>query len=386
MSWDTLKPDIYKKWKTYWFATHPKNIAQYSWDYLFTGGKQIRPKLFCELWHYLSPDQPISGELAFAIECIHVASLILDDMPWMDNAPMRRGKPTLHSVFSERKALLLFHDVLYMVYLIWMENKPSHLTEIDWQKYIIQKLLYLTLGQYYDLEKKGTLIELASLKTGVLFELVTETVAICTELDPIFWRSWGNHLGILFQWMDDLHDRDEDLQQGNRNAFNESYDITMKCYISIWKQIQTGIGKSWFDTPYGQFMNTYFTNNIVIDTPPIFNSIAIDMPYPVTIEFPSFSISQNTLKYTFPVGIHIIKNLYSILRFISKYADKYIDKYKHYIDKYKQKYMTKYTSIQRLLWNIPEKFWEHHPRCMMFLTEFYHDTIKDIKEINNKPQ
>ena len=69
MSWDVLKQDIYDKWKPYWFQLHPPDVAEYSWNYLFTGGKEIRAKLFCDMWHYLSPDSKVCGELAFAIEC-----------------------------------------------------------------------------------------------------------------------------------------------------------------------------------------------------------------------------------------------------------------------------------------------------------------------------
>jgi hypothetical protein len=378
MTWEQIKPGIYTTWKTYWFDTHPHDIAQYSWDYLFTGGKQIRPRLFCELWHYLSPDLNAScGELAFAMECIHVASLILDDLPWMDNAPERRGKATLHTIFSERKALLLFHDVLYMVYLLWTNNKPAHVELYEWEKFMVEKLMYLSLGQWYDLEKKGTLIELASLKTGILFELVTETVALCIELDRPFWRSWGNHLGILFQWMDDLHDREEDLEQGNRNAFNESYDTTLKHYITIWKQIETGIGRSWFERPFGLFMKSYFTDTIIIDTPPMFNVLLIDIPYPVVIEFPSFSLPVFSLKATYPIGSHYIKKLYDLLY----YASKNIDKYADYIEKYKTKYMKRYQSIMRLLWNTYEKSWEHQPYVIALATDLYQESRKDIKEI-----
>ena len=379
MSWEQIKPDVYDKWKKHWFDTHPIEIATYSWDYLFTGGKQIRPRLFCELWDYLSPDSDTGkrcGELAFAMECIHTASLILDDMPWMDNAATRRGKPTLHVVFSERKALLLFHDVLYMVYLLWTQNKPVHVDEIDWQKFIIEKLSHLALGQWYDLEKRGTLIELASLKTGILFELVTETVAVCIELDRLFWKSWGNHLGILFQWMDDLNDREEDFAQGNRNAFNEAYDATLKKYIMIWKQIETGIGKKWFEQPFGQFMRSYFTDTVKIDTPPIFDSLDISIPYPISVEFPAFSMPLQMIQYT-PFGIYSIKQLYRILIYVSKNIDKYTD----YIEKYKNKYMKRYVNMQKVLWNTADRIWEHHPMIVKMMTEIYQDTLRDMKRI-----
>jgi hypothetical protein len=280
MLWEIHRPHIHHKWKQYWYDTHPHDIAEDSWGYLFTGGKEIRAKLFCELWFYLSPDIAVNAELAFAIECIHAASLILDDTPWMDNASTRRGRTTLHLTHSNKKALLLFHDVMYMVYLIWNENKPVHLSILEWEHIILHQLQRLMVGQAYDLEKKGTLIELASMKTGVLFELVTETVAVCTHLDTIAWRSWGNHLGILFQWMDDWQDREEDILQNNRNAFNEAHNDTLMYYGKIWRKVEQVIGASWFTHPFGRFMKDYFTKGIPLPSPIPFTLSDIFSPYP----------------------------------------------------------------------------------------------------------
>jgi len=351
MAWEQVQSAIYEKWKKYWFNTHPDNIAEYSWNYLFTGGKQIRPRLFCELWQYLSPDLKINGELAFAIECIHVASLILDDIPWMDNALERRGKPTLHVVFSQRKACMLFHDVMYMVYLIWTTNKPEHIDKYEWEKYILEKLMYLTLGQWYDLEKNGTLIELSSLKTGILFELVTETVAICTKLDRDFWKSWGNYLGILFQWMDDWHDREEDMLQFNRNAFNEDYDNTLKTYIEIWKKVQMGIGTGWFNLPFGIFMKTYFTDEMKgIEAQPMPAFIDLILPYPVNIVLPTIVVPVFAVQYNIHIGTQYVKKVLSMLQIIIKNADKYANKAKIYVDKYKKRY----EKINKMLWHTDE--------------------------------
>ena len=40
MSWEEIKRPLYEKWKKHWFDTHPHNIAEYSWNYLFTGGNK----------------------------------------------------------------------------------------------------------------------------------------------------------------------------------------------------------------------------------------------------------------------------------------------------------------------------------------------------------
>jgi hypothetical protein len=282
MSWDILKEEIYKKWKPYWFQVHPPDVAEYSWNYLFTGGKQIRSNLFCELWKYLAPASNINAELAFAIECIHVASIVLDDTPWMDNALERRGRKTLHTEFSPKKAVLISYELMDIVRNIWLNNKPSHISDNIWQNLLKTKLQRLVVGQWQDIEKQGNLIELASLKTGVLFELTTETVALCLELDTEFWKVWGNNLGILFQWMDDWEDRHQDILQENRNAFNEAYDITLKNYEYLWQKIEKGIGDQWFTKPFGIFMKKYFTEKIPISISKQTNnslSNSISIPY-----------------------------------------------------------------------------------------------------------
>jgi geranylgeranyl diphosphate synthase type II len=313
MRWDELKPPIYKKWKMHWFATHPQDIANYSWDYLFTGGKEIRAKLFCELWKHLSPDLEIDAEFAFMIECIHVASLILDDMPLMDNAEWRREKQTLHRHYSDKKALLLFYDVMNMVQTIWVSKCPSFLSRQTWLEFMKGKLQKLLIGQWFDLCKKGTLYELASFKTGVLFEFVSELVALLIQLDAPFWREWGNRLGILFQWMDDWKDQEEDSMNGSRNAFNESYESTLYAYGVLWRQIEEGIGSSWFCTPFGQYLKEYFTANIPLHSmetsmttlydrihqfeQPLIRSLSISPEHGVSLSMKILEQKRQTIEY-----------------------------------------------------------------------------------------
>ena len=289
--WNDNKYIIYEKWKQYWFNTHPQDIAEYSWNYLFSGGKQIRPTLFCELQHYFSPDSnEIHYDLAFAIECIHVASIVLDDTPWMDNAELRRGNITLHRKFTPKKACLIAYDLLYLAIHIWKTNQPSNITENDWKKLLKDKLQRLMIGQWYDLDKKGDLMELASLKTGVLFELVAETVAVLSNLDRTFWRHWGNNLGVLFQWMDDWEDREEDTIQENRNAFNENYNGTIQRYYYLWERIVFGIGKGLFESDFGKYMEKYFTGldgfpKKTLSAPTDY-SLSEQLSYPENFEIP----------------------------------------------------------------------------------------------------
>jgi len=373
MSWDLFKIGIYKKWKKYWYDTHPPEIAQYSWEFLFKGGKEIRSTLFYELWHYLSPDTAVCGELAFAIECIHVASLILDDSPWMDNSDERRGKITLHHAFSPKKAVLLCHDVMHMVFLIWQNNKPAHIELNVWQEFMKNKLQRLMIGQWYDLNKQGTLLELASLKTGILFEFVAETVALCIDLDSNFWKIWGNNLGILFQWTDDWKDREEDILQENRNAFNEDYESTLDNYTYLWKKIENGIGAGWFDRPFGQFMKSYFTQTIAdrLDTATVHNLSDIYIPYPTNLI--TLDIVDNPIKnkHIFKIidGNDILKKMFILSDYLFKKCDWYMDKY-----------MNRYCALNRTVWSIDEDKWLDNVEIKNMIYDIIEDILNQIEE------
>lgn len=368
-SWDHEKQPVYEKWKTRWFACHPEDIAAHSWDYLFTGGKEIRARLFCELWNYLTPDQsPPNAELAFAIECIHATSLILDDSPWMDNAAQRRGRKTLHLAFTEKKSLMIAHDVMRMVCEIWHDQRPSHLPVKDWNAHLLRIFERLAIGQWYDLERQGTLVELASLKTGVLFEGVAETVALCLSLDTAFWSTWGNRVGILFQWADDWDDREEDAEH-NRNAFNESYEATLSNYESLWSRVQYDVGTSWFDRPFGQAMRHYFTKADSADFPLFRSSSAtgsapesllkwqedtLQMPFAYRSEVtPPTSAALTTLRSLTSIsGIELIRYLLQILQNRLKGQD-----------------VLHQSFLSSDLWNSPEEKWGNHPEILELCRE-----------------
>ena len=270
MSWDELRVPLFAQWKTWWLSRHPVEIGEYTWAFLFERGKQIRAHLFCELWNYLCPDRPPCIEIAFIIECIHVVSLILDDLPWMDHANERRGWKTLHFKFSIRKALLIAHDVLELAYQVGnsqplLQKEKGQLEMWYWWGQTKTKILWY--GQWLDLSRSGDLEELAKMKTGILFECVSELVATFVGLDPFFWREWGKTLGILFQWIDDWKDREEDRIIQQRNAFNESYDWTMARYTELWARVVQGIGKGWWNRPFGNYLWNYFT--VLYSHPPL---------------------------------------------------------------------------------------------------------------------
>lgn len=256
-AWFTIRDKTMKRWKERWIERHPIGIGEATWNAIFSGGKEIRPSLFCELWSHLSPSTQPNGDLAFAIECIHCASLILDDTPYMDNADTRRGRPTIHKLYSTYKAGWLALEVMEIVYDIWKENEPiDPEAHTIWWNFIKDKGLQLIIGQYYDLTGSGDLHTLAVLKTGSLFEFATELVAIKLNLSRDAWRTWGRQLGVLFQWADDWSDLEEDRLAGNRNAFLESPNIIAAHYKILLER--SNIGRGWKDKSFGNWLMTYF--------------------------------------------------------------------------------------------------------------------------------
>ncbi|MGN6622093.1 MAG: polyprenyl synthetase family protein, partial [Sphingomonas sp.] len=70
------------------------------------GGKRLRPLLVYAASNLFNVSRGSALRAGLAIECIHVYSLIHDDMPCMDDDDMRRGKPTVHKAFNEAVAVL----------------------------------------------------------------------------------------------------------------------------------------------------------------------------------------------------------------------------------------------------------------------------------------
>ena len=99
--------------------------------------------------------------------------------------------------------------------------------------------------------------------------------------------------------MDDWNDREEDITQHNRNAFNEDYHLTLKNYEYLWSKIKNGIGKQWFLRPFGIFMKQYFTENIPINlelnTQLLTDNISISYITTLTIPNIEYSLKKDII-------------------------------------------------------------------------------------------
>lgn len=184
---------------------------------LIAGGKRFRPALLLGVVNAYNPLMVESAmHAAYAIELLHTYSLIHDDLPAMDNSPLRRGEPTLHVAFDEVTAILA-GDALNTYSFEVLSNAPFS----DYTRVLLIRELALNgglngmvLGQAIDcyFEKKPLKIEdvriLHTNKTAKLIAASLKMGAIIVAEEKLgdTLYEFGIKLGLLFQIQDDILD------------------------------------------------------------------------------------------------------------------------------------------------------------------------------------
>jgi farnesyl diphosphate synthase len=183
------------------------------------GGKRLRPFLVMESSRLFNVDPKRALRVAAALEFIHCYSLIHDDLPAMDNAKMRRGKPSTHKEFDEATAVLAGDALLTLAFEI-LSNQETH-PDPHVRCELISSLAKasgahgMCGGQILDLlgEKEefdlGTISRLQRMKTGKLMAFACESGAILGKSDEPHKKALCNYaydLGLAFQVTDDILD------------------------------------------------------------------------------------------------------------------------------------------------------------------------------------
>ncbi|HHV78939.1 MAG TPA: polyprenyl synthetase family protein [Firmicutes bacterium] len=200
-----------------------KDAMEYA---LFPGGKRLRALLVIATSAASGGSVYDSIPAAAAVEIVHSYSLVHDDMPEMDDAPLRRGKPSLHKAFGTGTALLVGDALLTLAFEILAElpeEKARYCASIlakcaGPEGMVGGQFLETVQNEEEDLLKRA--IEIAMLKTGRLFAAasgigrimaVSAREAEGTNLETAM--RFGESLGIAYQILDDLQDwaRGEDL-------------------------------------------------------------------------------------------------------------------------------------------------------------------------------
>ena len=213
---------------------------------LLAGGKRIRPILMFATYRLFKEDYEKCLPFAMAMEMVHNASLIHDDMPCIDNDDFRHGKPTNHKMYDECTALLA-GDALFNYSNIVITDDLRDELDI---KQISMKIMALNefvkakdrmvCGEYFDTVSEGQLLTLDQLeymhrnKTGALIKESVRIGALLAgvsnqELQVL--TNYAENIGLAFQIKDDILSEIGDSKKmgkpvGNDREMNKATYVT----------------------------------------------------------------------------------------------------------------------------------------------------------------
>ncbi len=196
------------------FNREPHNLYE-PIDYILQlGGKKLRPALVLMSYNLFKEDVKAALPAGFAIEVFHNFTLMHDDI--MDNAPLRRGMPTVHEKFNVNTGILSGDAMLILAYdyLLSVSDDTNIAAKII--KVFNKCALEVCEGQQFDIdfEKRNNVtismyIHMIMLKTSVLLAAALEIGAILAksdEKDAENLYEFGKNIGIAFQLQDDILD------------------------------------------------------------------------------------------------------------------------------------------------------------------------------------
>lgn len=220
-------------------------------EYSLDGGKRLRSMIVYELCSIFNIDNESKNLLILSVEFLHSASLILDDLPSMDNDTYRRNKLTLHKVYGVKQAYItanyLFSEAMK---IIWKLNTHQKIKIIN---YITHQNKNATIGQYYDLFRKqfklydeNELIYYSNLKTVPFFMVAFILPYMLSTHENKYMQDYENlacNFSYAFQIVDDFEDEEKDKQKKLNNHIlflgkEKAYELYTKCLSQFRATLQ----------------------------------------------------------------------------------------------------------------------------------------------------
>ena len=204
----------------------PRSLSSAMRYSLLAGGKRLRPTLLLAACHLLEDDLSAALPFAAAVELIHTYSLIHDDLPAMDNDDLRRGKPSNHKAFGEATAILAGDALLNLAYELMSQSAHPRALKALSAIASAAGSRGMIAGQAADMWMEGReankdiLSYIHSHKTADLITAPVVAGLILAGADDgqAEWgRTYGRHLGLAFQIVDDLLDElGDEAKMGKR--------------------------------------------------------------------------------------------------------------------------------------------------------------------------
>jgi geranylgeranyl diphosphate synthase type II len=190
---------------------HPPRLAAAMAHAVFPGGARVRPTLVLAVAAACGDDDPVQSDgAAAAIELLHCASLVHDDLPCFDDAAVRRGRPSVHAAFDPRIAVLAGDALIVQAFDAIVRSSGDDLSRLRALLGIVSEGVGMPFGiaagQAWECESQQSLSDCQAAKTGALFAAATMAGAAAAGRPAEPWRLVGQRLGRAYQVADDLRD------------------------------------------------------------------------------------------------------------------------------------------------------------------------------------
>lgn len=225
----------------------PKKLHESVHHSLFAEAKRIRPIFVLAVARMFRSREDDLADAACTLEMVHTSSLILDDLPCMDGATLRRGKPANHIVYGEDTAILAAMFLLNRAFGILADYKKYFLSPV------LSAQLVATLsgaigsegiigGQLVDLASQGKRIGLETLefihsrKTGALFYAAAEMgshYARARESERLAVLNFAKNLGLAFQISDDILDATGSAESIGKDTGQDANKVTFLTFCGL---------------------------------------------------------------------------------------------------------------------------------------------------------
>jgi len=230
--------------------TYPPKIHRAMRYSVLNGGKRIRPILTLVTSQVLGKKADLLMA-ACGTELIHASSLILDDLPSMDNANFRRGRPATHKVFGEAVAILAAYGLLMKGLALIAHNCRKAKIDKKVTSQIMEDISEaigssgMIGGQTVDLDSKAmdlrTLEYIHTHKTGNLFVVACETGArLCgaSGKERQALKNYARNIGLAYQIRDDILDFEGKRELTGKDTRKDRNRVTFVTVLGMEKAKQ----------------------------------------------------------------------------------------------------------------------------------------------------
>ena len=193
----------------------PPLLGQAMHHAVFPRGARVRPRLCLAVAAACGEDAPDATDAAAAaIELLHCASLVHDDLPCFDDAATRRGRPSVHKAFGQPLAVLAGDALIVLAFQTLAQGVAAVPARLSGLMMAVGMAVGvpcgIVAGQAWECETEADLAQYQRQKTGALFAAATVAGAASAGAEAEPWRSMGDTIGEAFQVADDLLDATAD--------------------------------------------------------------------------------------------------------------------------------------------------------------------------------